>query len=128
MDFRKWGGTEFDQRMTGQELRDRRRALRYTQGALAQILGISRRTLVGWENDETPIHPLTPLALWCIEERKSKRQQLNFFTSGNAWTGEKRKNGAGWIDVDTTAETIERLNAQIIELNDLLRDYRATVC
>ena len=42
--------------------------------------------------------------------------------SGRMRTGEKRKQGRAWIDVDTTSESIERARAHVAQLDAVLAD------
>jgi hypothetical protein len=61
---------------------------------------------------------------WCKQEQASIEQQLELMETGKVRTGEDI--GAGWID--TTAESIERAEARLAELNDLLTEVgKATV-
>ena len=61
---------------------------------------------------------------WCKQEQASIEQQLELLRAGKVRTGEDI--GAGWID--TTEESIERAEARLAELNDLLiEDGTATV-
>jgi hypothetical protein len=61
---------------------------------------------------------------WCKQEQASIEQQLELMRSGKVRTGEDI--GAGWID--TTKESIERANARLAELKDLLTEAgKATV-
>jgi DNA-binding XRE family transcriptional regulator len=49
--------------MTGQEFRERRRQLGATQAQLGAVFGLSRRSVIAWENGEAPIPRLAELAL-----------------------------------------------------------------
>jgi len=61
---------------------------------------------------------------WCKQEQASLEQQLELMEAGKVRTGEDI--GAGWID--TTAESMERAKARLIELHDLLTESgKATV-
>jgi hypothetical protein len=61
---------------------------------------------------------------WCKQEQASIEQQLELMESGKVRTGEDI--GSGWVD--TTEESIERANARLAELNDLLTETgKATV-
>ena len=53
---------------------------------------------------------------WCKQEQASIEQQLELLKAGKVRTGEDI--GAGWID--TTTESIERAQARLSELNELL--------
>ncbi len=55
---------------------------------------------------------------WCKQEQVSIEQQLELMKSGKVRTGEDI--GAGWVD--TTAESIERAEARLAELADLLSE------
>ncbi len=55
---------------------------------------------------------------WCKQEEASIEQQLELMESGKVRTGEDI--GVGWID--TTAQSIERAKARLVELNDLLTE------
>jgi hypothetical protein len=55
---------------------------------------------------------------WCKQEQASIEQQLALLQAGKVHTGEDI--GAGWID--TTAESIERAKARLVELEDLLTE------
>ncbi len=59
---------------------------------------------------------------WCKQEQASIQQQLQLMKSGKVRTGEDI--GAGWID--TTAELIERIEARLVELNELLTEAGST--
>jgi hypothetical protein len=53
---------------------------------------------------------------WCKQGQASIEQQLELLKAGKVRTGEDI--GAGWID--TTTESIERAQARLSELNELL--------
>lgn len=53
---------------------------------------------------------------WCEQGQASIEQQLELLKAGKVRTGEDI--GAGWID--TTTESIERAQARLSELNELL--------
>ena len=55
---------------------------------------------------------------WCKQERASIQQQLELMETGKVLTGENR--GSGWVD--TTAESIERGKARLLELESLLTE------
>jgi hypothetical protein len=55
---------------------------------------------------------------WCKQEQASIEQQLELLKAGKVRTGEDI--GAGWID--TTTESIQRAQARLSELNDLLTE------
>jgi len=55
---------------------------------------------------------------WCKQEQASIEQQLELLQSGKVRTGEDI--GAGWID--TTEQSIERAQARLSELNELLSE------
>ena len=55
---------------------------------------------------------------WCKQEQASIQQQLDLMETAKALTGENR--GSGWLD--TTAESIERARARLVELESLLTE------
>jgi hypothetical protein len=55
---------------------------------------------------------------WCKQEQASIQQQLELMETGKVLTGENR--GSGWVD--TTAESIERAKARLVELESLLTE------
>jgi hypothetical protein len=55
---------------------------------------------------------------WCKQEQASIQQQLDLMKTGKVLTGENR--GSGWVD--TTAESIERGKARLVELESLLTE------
>jgi hypothetical protein len=55
---------------------------------------------------------------WCKQEQASIQQQLELMETGKVLIGENR--GSGWVD--TTAESIERGNARLLELESLLTE------
>ena len=55
---------------------------------------------------------------WCKQEQASIEQQLELLQSGKVRTGGDI--GAGWID--TTEQSIERAQARLSELNELLTE------
>jgi hypothetical protein len=55
---------------------------------------------------------------WCKQEQASIEQQLELLQTRKVRTGEDI--GAGWID--TTDASIERAQARLAELNDLLTE------
>jgi hypothetical protein len=55
---------------------------------------------------------------WCKQEQASLEQQLEMMESGKVRTGEDI--GSGWID--TTEQSIERVRARLVELNELLTE------
>ena len=55
---------------------------------------------------------------WCKQQQASIEQQLELLQSGKVRTGEDI--GAGWID--TTEQSIERAQARLSELNELLTE------
>jgi hypothetical protein len=55
---------------------------------------------------------------WCKQEQASIQQQLELIEAGKVLTGENR--GSGWVD--TTAESIERGKARLVELEALLTE------
>ena len=55
---------------------------------------------------------------WCKQEQASIQQQLELMETGKVLTGENR--GSGWVD--TTAESIERGKARLVELEALLTE------
>ena len=58
---------------------------------------------------------------WCKQERASIQQQLDLMETAKVLTGENR--GSGWVD--TTAESIERAKARLVELDSLLTESGA---
>ena len=58
---------------------------------------------------------------WCKQEQASIQQQLELMETGKVLTGENR--GSGWVD--TTAESIERGKARLVELEALLTESGA---
>jgi hypothetical protein len=76
----------------------------------------------GVEGDTTPIRRQTELAIWAVERRIGLEQELDMLQSGRMRTGEKRKQGGAWVDVDTTSESIERVRAHIAQLDAVLAD------
>jgi hypothetical protein len=55
---------------------------------------------------------------WCKQEQASIQQQLELMETAKVLTGENR--GSGWVD--TTAESIERARARLVELESLLTE------
>jgi len=55
---------------------------------------------------------------WCKQEQASLEQQLELMKAGKVRTGEDI--GSGWVD--TTAHSIERIEARLAELNELLTE------
>ena len=55
---------------------------------------------------------------WCKQEQSSLEQQLELMKAGKVRTGEDI--GAGWVD--TTSESIERIETRLTELNELLTE------
>jgi hypothetical protein len=55
---------------------------------------------------------------WCKQEQASIQQQLDLMETAKVLTGENR--GSGWVD--TTAESIERARARLVELESLLTE------
>ena len=55
---------------------------------------------------------------WCKQEQASIQQQLDLMETAKVLTGENR--GSGWVD--TTAESIERAKARLVELESLLTE------
>jgi transcriptional regulator with XRE-family HTH domain len=103
--------------MNGFEFRAWRQRLGLTQTQLADRLGVTQRTIASWETADITISRQTEMAMWAIEQRLQLEQQLEMFESGRMTTGEKRRQGNGWIDVDTTAEAIDRVRAHIAQLD-----------
>ena len=58
---------------------------------------------------------------WCKQEQASIQQQLDLMETAKVLTGENR--GSGWVD--TTAESIERAKARLVELDSLLTESGA---
>ena len=55
---------------------------------------------------------------WCKQEQASIQQQLDLMETAKVLTGENR--GSGWVD--TTAESIERARARLVDLESLLTE------
>jgi len=55
---------------------------------------------------------------WGKQEQASIQQQLELMETAKVLTGENR--GSGWVD--TTAESIERARARLVELDSLLTE------
>jgi hypothetical protein len=55
---------------------------------------------------------------WCKQEQASIQQQLELMETAKVLTGENR--GSGWVD--TTAESLERARARLVELESLLTE------
>lgn len=55
--------------MTGEELKDKRKKLGFTQEELAKELMVATNTVARWERDERAIPPYLPLALITIENK-----------------------------------------------------------
>jgi hypothetical protein len=55
---------------------------------------------------------------WCKQEQASIQQPLDLMETAKVLTGENR--GSGWVD--TTAESIERARARLVELESLLTE------
>jgi hypothetical protein len=70
--------------------------------------------------------PIENTLAWCREERARLQQQLGQLQAGRLKTGEKRQQGMGWIDVDTTTESIERCERYIAELEAILNEHDGT--
>jgi transcriptional regulator with XRE-family HTH domain len=107
-------------RMNGEQFRSWRQRLGLTQLQAASRLGVTQRAVAAWEGDTTPISRLTELAIWAVERRIGLERELDMLQSGHMKTGEKRKQGGAWVDVDTTPESIERVRAHIAQLDSVL--------
>jgi hypothetical protein len=59
---------------------------------------------------------------WCKQEQASIEQELDLLVSGKVRIGEDI--GAGWID--KTAESIERAQRRLAQLNELLTEAGKT--
>lgn len=59
--------------MNGTELREKRKALGYTQEELATVLGVSANTVARWERDEVAFPPFLELALKAIPKNKKPK-------------------------------------------------------
>jgi transcriptional regulator with XRE-family HTH domain len=108
--------------MNGEEFRAWRQRLGLTQLQAASRLGVTQRTIAAWEGDTTPISRQTELAIWAVERRIGLEQELDMLQSGHMRTGEKRKRGGAWVDIDTTSESMERVRAHIAQLDAVLAD------
>jgi hypothetical protein len=73
--------------------------------------------IVTWEGDPAQTSRQTELAIWAVERRIGLQHQLDMLQSGRMRTGERCLLGGGWTDIDTTSESIERVSAQIAQLN-----------
>lgn len=61
--------------MTPQELKERRAKLNYSREKLAEVLGVSGKTVQAWEYEVNPIPLWLPLAMVAIEYvERSKRK------------------------------------------------------
>jgi hypothetical protein len=58
---------------------------------------------------------------WCKQEQASIQRQLELMEAGKVLTGENR--GSGWVN--TTAESLERARARLVELESLLTETGA---
>jgi hypothetical protein len=86
-------------------------------------LDVSQRTVAAWESAATPISRQTEMAIWAIERRIGLERELEMLESGKMSTGEKRRQGNGFVDVDTTAESIKRVRTHIAELDIMVADH-----
>ena len=69
-----------------------------------------------------PNEGLTNLLAWCKRERESLQMQREMLQSGKFHI--LKDEGSGQID--TTSESIERITANINELDAILADYEAS--
>jgi len=60
---------------------------------------------------------------WCNSERTRLSHQLEQLVSGHLRTYEKQAQANGWLEVDTTMESIERCRQYISELNAIGARY-----
>jgi transcriptional regulator with XRE-family HTH domain len=109
--------------VNGQEFRAWRQRLGLTQTQVAAMLGVSQRAVAAWESDANPISRQTEMAIWAIERCIELKRQLEMLESGKMNTGEKRRGGNAFVDVDTTAESIERVRAHIAELDAMVAGH-----
>jgi len=58
--------------MTGEELKEKRKSLGYTQEEFAKKLMVATNTVARWEREERAIPPYLPMALSTIEKTVSK--------------------------------------------------------
>jgi DNA-binding transcriptional regulator YiaG len=58
--------------VTGKTLKNRRRALGFTQAQLAEALGVMANTVARWERGERRIPSIMPLALETVESRVAR--------------------------------------------------------
>ncbi|HVB17621.1 MAG TPA: helix-turn-helix domain-containing protein [Stellaceae bacterium] len=112
--------------MYGRDFRAWRDRLGLTQMQVAVRLGISQRAIAAWESDATPISRQTEMAIWAIERCIGLERELEMLESGKMTTGEKRRQGNAFVDVDTTAESIERVRSHIAELDAMVADHQAS--
>ncbi len=62
--------------MIGEELRERRKAMNLKQDELAELLGVTRITILRWEKGQIPVIPLyIELALKQIEHEQAANQK-----------------------------------------------------
>jgi DNA-binding XRE family transcriptional regulator len=59
--------------MTSKELQAWRKKNVYTQGQLAEVLGVATQTVYRWENDKRAIPSFLQLTLECVEEKGGKK-------------------------------------------------------
>jgi len=111
--------------MNGGEFRAWRERLRFTLEQVAFKLGVSRRDITAWEADEAPISQQTKLAVWAIEHTAELERQLGRLQAGEMTIREKRPRGGTVVDVDTTAEMIDRLRSQLAALDYIVSEHQA---
>jgi transcriptional regulator with XRE-family HTH domain len=62
--------------MNAQAFKAWRKRLGHTQEHAAELLGVSRRVVAGWETNEITIPKMVGLAIWAIERRGCLEQRM----------------------------------------------------
>jgi transcriptional regulator with XRE-family HTH domain len=62
--------------MNAQAFKAWRKRLGHTQERAAELLGVSRRVVAGWETGETSIPKMVALAIWAIDHGRYLEQQV----------------------------------------------------
>ncbi len=110
--------------MESRKFQDRRRALGLTQQRAADEIGVSKRAVAAWETGETPISRMAELAAWAVNARHDLNTRLTMLRSGKMTTGEKRIVDGQIVDCDTTAESIERIEMQLAEIDAVEKEAK----